>query len=68
MISSKYFSKIAIVLTCAVLILCVLAIGFSDKLASLVGKKGYALEYEEALFNTDKILDIDISVNLRYWK
>ena len=49
MISSKYISKITMILISVVLVLCVLAMGFSDKLISAVINTGYAMEYCERL-------------------
>lgn len=67
MISSKYISKITMILISIVLVLCVLAMGFSDKLISTVGNIGYAMEYETALFDTDKIIEIDIVMDDDKW-
>ena len=67
MISSKYINKIAIILISGVLVLCVLAMGFSDKLISSVSNTGYAMEYETTLFDTNKVLEIDIQMDDDKW-
>ncbi|MBE7011230.1 MAG: hypothetical protein E7415_00985 [Ruminococcaceae bacterium] len=67
MISSKYISKITTVLISVVLILCVLAMSFSDKLISIFGNRGYAMEYETALFDTSKIMEVNIIMDDDKW-
>ena len=67
MLSSKHITKITIALMSAVLILCVLAMGFSEKLLPFVNDTGYALEYEKALFDTDKIMEINIVMDDAEW-
>ena len=60
MLSSKYISKITITLISVVLVLCVLAMTFYDKLIPVVNTTGYSMEYQDKLFDTDNVLDIDI--------
>ena len=60
MLSSKHISKITIILMSVVLVLCVLAMGFYDKILPVVSTAGYSMEYQDKLFNTDNIIDIDI--------
>lgn len=67
MLSSKYISKITIVLISAALILCILAMGFSDKLLSAISVTGYAMEYESVLFDTSNVLDINIVMDTEKW-
>ena len=67
MISSKYINRIAIILISVALVLCVLAMGFSDNLLSPVSNTGYAMEYETALFDTNEILEIDILMEDGKW-
>ena len=67
MISSKYISKITIILISAVLALCLLAMGLSDRWLSAVSHTGYAMEYEDALFDTSKVLEIDIMIDEAEW-
>lgn len=68
MLSSKHISKIAIVLMAIVLVLCFLVMGFYDKLAPLLGNTRYAMEYEEVLFDTSQIIDIDIIMEDDKWQ
>ncbi len=67
MLSSKYISKITIILISAVLILCVLAMTFYDKLLPIVNTTGYSMEYQYKLFDTSEILDIDIIMDDDKW-
>jgi len=67
MISSKHISKIATVLISFVLVLCVLAMGFYDKLLPVVSTTGYSMEYRNELFDTNNILDIEIVMDSEKW-
>lgn len=67
MISSKHISKIAILLVSAVLILCVFAMAFSDKLFTGARTLGYDVEYKTALFDTSKITELNIVMDDEDW-
>ena len=67
MISSKYISRITISLISVTLILCILAIGFSGKLSATSVSAGYKMEYEEKLFDTSEIIDINIVMDDEKW-
>ena len=67
MLSSKHISKITIALISAALILCVLAMTFYDKLLPVVNTSGYSMEYQDKLFDTSEILDIDIVMDDAKW-
>lgn len=67
MLSSKHISKITILLMTAVVILCILMMGFSDKLIPAVSNTGYAMEYENVLLDTGKVLEIDIIISDDKW-
>ena len=67
MISSKYISKITVSLVSVVLILCILAIGFSDRFSAVSVSAGYKMEYEEKLFDTSEIIDINIIMDGEKW-
>ena len=47
-----------------VLVLCVLAMGFYNKILPVVSTAGYSMEYQDKLFNTDNIIDIDINSDI----
>lgn len=67
MLSSKYISKITIALMSVVLLLCVLAMAFSDKLFWLTNNDGYSMEYQDVLFDTSEIIKVDISMEEEDW-
>ena len=67
MLSSKYISKITIILISAVLIMCVLAMAFYDKLLPIVNTTGYSMEYQDKLFDTSEVLDIEIIMDDAKW-
>ncbi len=67
MLSSKYISKITIILISVVLVLCVLAMTFYDKLLPVVNTSGYSMEYQDKLFDTSEVLDIDIVMDGAKW-
>ncbi len=67
MLSSKHISKITIALISLVLILCVLAMTFYDKMLPVVNTSGYSMEYQDKLFDTSKVLDIDIVMDAEKW-
>ena len=67
MLSSKHISKITIALISATLILCVLAMAFYDKLLPVVNTSGYSMEYQDKLFDTSEVLDIDIVMDDAKW-
>lgn len=63
MISSKYISKISVLLVSAALLLCALGMGFSDKLLPITNNSAYGMEYQNALFDTSEIINIDIIID-----
>ena len=67
MLSSKHISKITIILISVTLILCVLAMTFHDKLLPVVNTYGYNMEYQDKLFDTSEVLDIDIIMDNEKW-
>ncbi len=67
MLSSKHISKITIALISATLILCVLAMAFYDKLLPVVNTSGYSMEYQDKLFDTSEVLDIEIIMDDAKW-
>lgn len=66
MISSKHITKITVVFVSLAMLLCVLGVTFSDRFTTDSG--GYELEYENELFDTSKIIDIDISIDGEQWQ
>ena len=68
MLSSKHITKITVFLTALVLVLCVLAMVYSDNLARVTKSSAYAMEYEEKIFNTDEIVEINIIMDDEKWE
>ncbi len=68
MLSSKHITKITVILTASVLVLCVLAMVFSDNLAGVTKSSAYIMEYEEKIFNTDEIVNINIIMDDEKWE
>ncbi len=60
MLSSKHISKMTIALISVALIMCILAMTFYDKLLPVVNTSGYSMEYQDKIFDTSEVLDIDI--------
>ena len=67
MLSSKHISKITIALISIALVLCVLAMTFYDKLLPVVNTSGYSMEYQDKLFDTSEVLDIEIIMDDAKW-
>ena len=67
MLSSKHISKITIALISVALILCVLAMTFYDKFLTVVNTSGYSMEYQDKLFDTSEVLDIEIIMDDAKW-
>ena len=65
MLSGKHISKITFILVSVILTLCILAMVFEDKLTGITNPSGYGMEYQQKLFNTSQIIDIDIKAYSR---
>ena len=67
MVTNKYITRIASVIMAAAVILCLMASLFSDKLQEVYGNNAVTMKYENKLFNTDQIMDIDILMDEDDW-
>ena len=67
MISNKHITKIAIALVLLTVILCFSAMIFSEQIKDLFGASGYKMEYETELFDTSKIISLDIQMSDDEW-
>ena len=67
MVTNKHFPKVIVVVMALAVILCFLAVGYSDKLTEAMGGTGVTMGYETKLFNTDEIIDIDIIMDEDQW-
>ena len=66
MISSKYITRLSVILMAVVLILCVVAIGYADQL-SVMTQGGITMEYPTVLFDHNQVTDIRISMPEEDW-
>ncbi|MBR5766220.1 MAG: CotH kinase family protein, partial [Lachnospiraceae bacterium] len=67
MINNKHISKIIIAIMSVAVILCILAVTFSDKLEDILGDRTVKMEYETELFDTDEIISINIDMDEEEW-
>lgn len=67
MIGQKYTTKIVAVLMAAAVLLCLLAVAFSDQITAGAGDTGVSMEYETALFDTDSIMTVNIRMDEDEW-
>lgn len=68
MLAHRNFAKLVAVLTAAAVCLSLLAAATGDFLVEALGGKGVTMEYESALFDTDKVLDINIRIDEDDWQ
>lgn len=68
MISHKNITKIIGVVMAAAVILCMLAMAFSQKVVEVLGPMGVAMSYESVLFDTDEPIQIDIQMEQEQWE
>lgn len=67
MVNKKHVPAIIMSLMAVAVVLCLLAIAFSEKLTGLLGGTGVSMEYESKLFNTDEIITINIEIDEDDW-
>ncbi len=68
MVSSKHISKIIVILMSLTVIACLLAVVFQDKVEAMVGGSGVTMEYETKLFDTDEVMQVNISIDEDDWE
>lgn len=68
MISHKNITKAVGVMMAVAVMLCILAMVFSQKVVEVLGPVGVAMSYESALFNTDNLIQIDIQMEQEQWE
>ena len=64
----KHIGKIVIALMAATALLCIAAVACAQPLTELLGGTGVQMSYEEKLFNTDEVLQIDIIMDDAEWE
>ncbi len=67
MVSNKHISKIIIALMAVAVVLCILAVAFSGTISQAFGGTSVTMEYEDKLFNTDEIIEINIKMDEDSW-
>ncbi len=67
MVANKHISKIIVALMAIAVILCMLAVAYSEKLTEALGGTGVKMEYESELFDTDDIIEVDILMDDDEW-
>ncbi len=67
MISNKHISKIIVALMAVAVTVCLLAIGFSSSLATILGGTAINMEYETELFDVSEIISINIIMDEDEW-
>ncbi len=67
MISSKHISKFITALMVTAVCLCLVLTAFGDKLTALAGGSGVTMEYESKLFDTSKIISVNIKMDEDDW-
>ncbi len=67
MISSKHISKFITALMVTAVCLCLVLTAFGDKLTALAGGSGVTMEYESKLFDTSKIISVNIEMDEDDW-
>lgn len=68
MIGSKYATKAACMAMAAAVLICMLAMAFSQELVEAMGDTGIAMGYETALFDTDSVMQIQIFMEEGAWQ
>lgn len=68
MISHKNITKIIGVVMAVAVMLCMLAMAFSQKVVEVLGPVGVAMSYESVLFDTDEPIQIDIQMEQEQWE
>ena len=66
MLGGKHTTGIIIAITSIAVLICLLAVAFSDKITGLLGGNGVTQAYESKLFDTDEIITIDIQMDEEY--
>lgn len=68
MVNNKHFSKIIVAITSLAVIACMLLVVFQEKVEAMVGGAGVTMEYETALFNTDEVMQVNITMDEDEWE
>ena len=67
MAERKHTSKVIVAMMAVAVVLCLLAVGFADKISYALGGTGVTMEYESKLFDTDEVMEINIEMDEETW-
>lgn len=67
MIENRHLPKVIAVLMAAAVLVCLLAVSFSDRFAARVEHSGVSLGYVDELFGSDEVIHIDIRIAETDW-
>ena len=67
MVKSRIVRVIIVLAMTAAAVLCLFATVYRDRLSELLGGTIVKMEYESKLFNTDKVMDVDIRMKADEW-
>lgn len=65
---SKRIDRAALVIVIIGVVMTILLVVFSDKISELVGETGISEKYESTLFDTDKVMTVDILIDADQWQ
>ena len=67
MVAYKHITKIISVIVAAAVLVCMLALMFPERVTETFGGGGVAIQYETELFDTSRIIEIDIQMDEEQW-
>ncbi len=68
MLSHKHIDKIIAVITVIIVCLCLATMAFAEQLTEATGGEGVTMEYETELFDTSKIISLNIVMDEEEWQ
>ena len=67
MVTNKHITKIVAVIMAVACVLCLVAVGCSDKLTEVFGDTGVKMSYESKLFDTEEVMSVNIIMDEEDW-
>lgn len=67
MVACKNITKLVSVIVAAAVLVCILALLFPKQVAETFGESAVSLRYETELFDTSRIMEIDIQMDEEQW-
>ena len=68
MVNNKHISKFILAITSLAVIACLLLVVFQEKVEAMVGGAGVTMEDEDALFDTDEVMQVNITIDEDDWE